>query len=136
MSLQEILTDFLKQAEPLLSAVRANPNLSLESIWSDPNLKEARDKLVARLTQESTIEQLLQASAQLRKQHKDLLATPNRTPEDLRKLGVLADAALVLSAEALSSAATPWSMFVYTMRQLLPWVQRAVDVGLLIVAVI
>ena len=53
-------------------------------------------------------------------------------PPELRKLGVLSAAAYTLSGDALAHAVTPKAIFLYTLRQLLPWLQRAAELGVLV----
>lgn len=136
MSWQDTLTKILRLVAPALDASRAGADLTHEGAWNSSLLMELRDKLVMELTQSGTIEQLDEASRQLREQHATLLAKPEATPDYIRKLGVLSAAAYVLSAKALQSAATPQAVFLYTIKQLIPWLQRAVEAGLLIAAVV
>lgn len=136
MSLQDTLMKFLRLFAPALDASKAGVDITSEGAWNSSLLMELREKLVAELTQSGTIEQLDEASQQLRKQHADLLAKPESTPDYLKKLGALSEAAYVLSSKALQSAATPQAIFLYTIKQLIPWLQRAVEAGILIAAVV
>ena len=131
MSWQDTLSTIIGLSLPVAEAI-AGHGVTLENAWDHPAIKALRERLVSELTRDGTIEQMLEASQSLREQHRQLLQKPTLTPEELRKLGVLSASAYALSADALAHAVTPQAIFLYTLRQLLPWLQRAAELGLLI----
>lgn len=132
MSWQDTLTTLLKLATPVASVSAAEHGSTFESAWNDPALKDAREKLLAELTQDGAIQQMIEASQRLREQSAALQKKAVLSPDELKKLGVLTATAEKLSAQALAGAVTSQAIFLYTIQQLLPWLQRAVDVGILI----
>lgn len=131
MSWQETLSTVLGLSLPVAEAI-AGHGITMENAWDHPAIKALRERLVSELTRDGTIEQMLEASQSLREQHRQLLQRPTLTPEELRKLGVLSAAAYTLSGDALAHAVTPQAIFQYTLRQLLPWLQRAAELGVLV----
>lgn len=128
---QDTLSTLLGLSLPVAEAI-AGHGVTLENAWDHPAIKALRERLVSELTRDGTIEQMLEASQSLREQHRQLLQKPTLTPEELRKLGVLSASAYALSANALAHAVTPQAIFLYTLRQLLPWLQRVAELGLLV----
>lgn len=131
MSWQDTLSKILESAQPISTSI-ARGELTLENAWTHPVLQEARERLVAELTKDGAIEEMMEAGRRLREQHQALLAKPTLTAEELRKLGVLSATAYALSGEALATAVTSKAIFMYTIRQLVPWLQRAADLAIFI----
>lgn len=136
MSWQDTLTTLLNLAMPVASAIEAGQGLTFESAWNDPAIKDLREKLVTELTQADATEHLIEASQKLSEQAEALQKRSTLAPDDLKKLGVLTGMAYKLSAQALASAATPQAIFQYTIEELLPWLQHAVDVGVIVASAV
>lgn len=134
MQWQDTLGRLLDAAIPVAETANRE-RLKPEELWTHPMVKEARERLVSELVRDGGIDDLLAAGQRLRDKHRALLAKPELTPRELQQLGVLSGTAYALSAEALAAAVTPKAIFFYTMQKLLPWLQRAAKLALLIAEV-
>jgi hypothetical protein len=134
MQWQDTLGRLLDTALPIAETA-AKEGIKPEELFTSPLVKEARERLVSELMRDGGIEDLLAAGQRLRERHRVLVAKPELSPRELQQLGVLSGAAYALSAEALAAAVTPKAIFLYTMQMLLPWLQRAAKLALIVAQV-
>lgn len=134
MQWQDTLGRLLDAALPVAETA-AKEKMKPEELWTHPLVKEAREHLVSELVRDGGIDDLLDAGQRLRERHRALLGKPELSPRELQQLGVLSGTAYALSAEALAAAVTPKAIFLYTMQKLLPWLQRAAKLALIIAQV-
>lgn len=131
MSWENTLTSILECAGPIAEAI-AGGQMTAEGAWSHPAVKDLRERLMREVGGEGKIEDLLEAGRQLRAQHAKLLKKEELSAQDLARLGVLSAASYQLSSDALARASSGKALFLYTMKQLMPWLKRAADLALLI----
>lgn len=130
MTWQAVFTEVVQAVQPIAQALRTGAVQSAESAFHHPALAVARDALLVQLRQRATVSALLTASVELRLQHEALMTRPQLTVVELQQLGVLSGLAQVLSARALEQELTDQERFMFTVTQLSPWLQRAVENGL------
>lgn len=129
MTWQAVFTEVAEAVQPIAQALRAGAVQSAEAAFHNPALAVAREALLVQLRQRATVSALLAASVELRLQHEALMTKPELTMVELQQLGVLSGLAQVLSARALEQELTEQERFMFAVTQLSPWLQRAVENG-------
>jgi hypothetical protein len=129
MTWQAVFTEVAEAVQPITQALRTGAVQSAEAAFHHPALALARDALLAQLQHRATVRALLDASVELRRQHEALMTKPELTVLELQQLGVLSGLAQVLSARALEQELTEQERFLFAVTQLSPWLQRALENG-------
>lgn len=134
MRWQQSLETTAELATQVLSAARAAGSQDPWAVWDDPGVQAAAAALRADLERSGKVAELCEAADSLRAAHAELCARLGGSPadQDLIRLGILSAAAYALSAQAMTQAASLREVVEYTVRQLLPWLLRAAELGLLV----
>jgi hypothetical protein len=129
MEWQAALKQIIGSTVPIESALRSGVVQNAAQAFFHPDLSAARDRLLAELRHRAMLAKLCEASADMRRQHEELLQQPELTAAELQRLGTLSSLALVLSAQALSEAMSDAECFAHAVTQLGPWLRRAAECG-------
>lgn len=124
----ETLLSLVDLAAPIVKIVNEREDLTLENAWDSDAVRELRDRLNQHINAETSTDSLMEASDKMLKLHQELLKKENLTSEDLINLGILSSTAYVLSANALIEASDPKQVFLYTLKQVYPWVEKVIPV--------
>lgn len=130
MDWQSALTRIVGAMAPIGAALQSGAVKSAHDAFHDPALAGARDALLAELQRRAAREELLLASAELQRQHGELANAPVLSPADLQRLGVLSGLALALSTRAIEQDLSAQDLFTHAVARLSPWLDRAVDCGI------
>ncbi len=123
MGWEDTLTKLYQLALPIMKTIKERDDATLENVWENEEIKNARAKLNALLMETGTIGPLTEASKELLKRQRQLISKGDLSADDIEKIGVLSATAYVLSAEAFASLITPKAVFIYTLKEVNPWVE-------------
>ncbi|MGA7875703.1 MAG: hypothetical protein WCA08_08575 [Desulfoferrobacter sp.] len=123
MGWEDTLTKLYQLALPIMKTIKERDDVTLENVWENEEIKNARAKLNAHLMETGTIGSLTEASKELLKRQRQLISKGDLSADDIEKIGVLSATAYVLSAEAFASLITPKAVFIYTLKEVYPWVE-------------
>lgn len=132
MDWEDTLSKLYQLALPIMRSVRERDDITLENVWVNDDLKEVREKLSALLMDTKTINSLTEASKELLKKQRQLISQGDLTAEEIEKIGVLSATAYVLSAEAFASLITPKAVFIYTLKEVYPWMELLAKLAIVV----
>ncbi|MGA7878806.1 MAG: hypothetical protein WCA08_24315 [Desulfoferrobacter sp.] len=132
MDWEDTLSKLYQLARPIMRSVRERDDITLENVWVNDDLKEVREKLSALLMDTKTINSLTEASKELLKKQRQLISQGDLTAEEIEKIGVLSATAYVLSAEAFASLITPKAVFIYTLKEVYPWMELLAKLAIVV----
>lgn len=115
---------------PIIKLIKKREGITIEDIWEDDDFRDVREQLSEFLTKKGTIGSLAEASNELQRQHRELVRKSDLTPEEIEKMGILSATAYVLSAEAFASLITPKAVFIYTLKEIYPWLELLAKVAI------
>lgn len=116
-----------------IRAVATARDITLENAFYHPDVQALRINLVDLLAAADTASALIAAAQALRG---ELERTPHATDDDILKRGHLAGAAVALSELATVEAGKQLQIFVYSVRQVLPWLEGLFKLGVLVASAV
>jgi hypothetical protein len=127
------IRDLLDIATKIRDIAADHDGITWESAFSHPAVVGLRDDLLALLGAADTASAMIAGVETLNAEWDRMHAV---VPLDVAACGVVAAAARSLSYAAVAKAGEPLQLFVFTMRELLPWLERALQLGVALVAAV
>jgi hypothetical protein len=115
-------------ASPIARIIQSKDDLTLENAWEHESVKELRDKLTEHINKQDNVDKLIEASEKMLKAQEEILNKEDISIEDLINMGVLSSTAYVLSSSSLLISLEPKQIFIYTMKEIYPWVEKAIPI--------
>jgi hypothetical protein len=134
VSFQDTLKELMTEARPIAERM-ANERMSIPRALADPDVAARVARLVKIVGDDSKVDDLMEASAYLSREHEALMAimaSRSLTDDEFRKLGVAGAGAHALSARAFAKASTPSAILRHTVKVIYPYIKLALELGVLL----